>query len=410
MKKTPKSAVKPIGRPKRSFLPVDGKIVHPFSFKGIGAKYLGNHEPDFPPLDIQFEWTRDQREMAIGNSLNWYANTATEDKALYDSAMLVLGMSGNGKQLVDALDDSSLQLPRVACALIHMAGRGLKLNFKEGRRIVKAIRASLNALDEKKIAKKLAGGSTTAKPTIQDHISAKLRIAKGEIDAVFDSYLNSGCKRTDRTVMNVLLDPKISVPATRTKDLVEFANNYIAEFKAAGSGTRKNEDFAEAYDYLGKRGLKNCIEWWENAITDINTFGKHKASNRKTRKKKAVPTTKLVGKLKFIKEFKQLGLVSIDPASILKCTELWVYNTKLRKIGRYVALNGCTLDVKKTRLTNLDTVKCVQKTLRKPADQLKEFNSYGKPGAIKWFNNIHAVATPLREAINADSILLRAVK
>jgi hypothetical protein len=75
-----------------------------------------------------------------------------------------------------------------------------------------------------------------------------------------------------------------------------------------------------------------------------------------------------------------------------------------------VALANSTFDVKGTRILNLDTVKSVQKTLRKPAEQLKQFNNYGKPGAIKWFNDIRAVATRLKECLNKDSILLRAVK
>jgi hypothetical protein len=61
-------------------------------------------------------------------------------------------------------------------------------------------------------------------------------------------------------------------------------------------------------------------------------------------------------------------------------------------------------------LINLDKGKCVQKTLRKPAEQLKEFGNYTKVGALKWFNNIRAVATPLREAISGDCILLKGIR
>ena len=91
-------------------------------------------------------------------------------------------------------------------------------------------------------------------------------------------------------------------------------------------------------------------------------------------------------------------------------SELWVYNTKLRKLGHYVALNDASFEVKGTRLTNIDPLKSVQKTLRKPAEQLKEFGNYSKVGAVKWFKNIKAVATPLREAINGDSVILKGIK
>jgi len=207
-------------------------------------------------------------------------------------------------------------------------------------------------------------------------------------------------------VSAILADPETTIPSNRSKDLIDYCQKYLDEYRAAYA---EKLPFVEAYP-IGKRKLKAAIEFWEQAITDISVFGQQKQSMRKARSKKPKPPSKVVGKLKFLQEFKPLKLASIDPTQVIKCSELWVYNTRLRKLGHYVALDGMTFDVKSTRLTNLNSVKCVQKTLRKPAEQLKEFGNYGKPGVIKWFDKIHATATPLRDAINKDCILLKGIK
>ncbi len=67
---------------------------------------------------------------------------------------------------------------------------------------------------------------------------------------------------------------------------------------------------------------------------------------RKPRKKKTVSADKLVEKLKFQQTEKSLGLVSINPRDIVGAQELWIYNTKTRKIGKYIANDIAGLSVK----------------------------------------------------------------
>ena len=414
-----KMTVKAPSRPCRSFLPAEPIIAKSLHFKGHGAPYVGEIEPEWPPVEVQEQWQRDKFEKYYSLALNWYANSAQEDKDGHELAIKALSLSGHFPELVKVINNSTRRLSHTAAWTIRMAHHGMLIPFHERKFLVREIRACIEAQKEVVPAEE-----RVAKPNIQDYISAKLRRAKGEIDSQFDEFIKDGytvggLKKKDHVemghasgmpsvVLSILQEPEISVPANRTKDLIEYAQKYLAEYKAALAG--RDPYVAESYEHLGKRELKAAIAWWEQAITDINTFGQIKQSVRKTRTRKAKPVSKIVGKLKFLKSFNDLGLVSIDPAQILKSSELWVYNTRLRKIGHYVALGNSSFDVKGTRLLNLDTGKCVQKTLRKPAEQLKQFANYGKPGAIKWFTQIKAAATPLRPAINGESILLRSVK
>ena len=364
-------------------------------------KEIGEYEPTFPSIEVQNKWSKDEYDNAMIQYFYW-ATLTQEDAKGHSVGLAALRLSGHFPELIEGVENSSMDIPHTTAWLLRMAHLGLQLRFHERKFIVRDLH---KLLDNPKVS---ASSTKTAKPNIQDFINAKLKKAMGDIDEHFDTFITNGYAPVEYTVLTMLQEPENTPPANRLNDLVDHATKFLTEFRLAASG--KDAQLAEAYSHLSKAQLKACIKYWESAITDINSFGQLKKAVRKTRKKKAVPVAKVVGKLKYVKTFPALGLVSIDPAQLLKATEVWVFNTKNRKLGHYVALPNSTFDIKGTRLLNLDTVKCIQKTLRKPAEQLKQFNNLSKIGAVKWLNGIHAVATPLREAINGDSILLKVIK
>ena len=109
----------------------------------------------------------------------------------------------------------------------------------------------------------------------------------------------------------------------------------------------------------------------------------------------------------YAKDFKELKLVSINPAEIIGANELWIYNTKTRKLGKYVAAPHSQLGVKGTSIENFDTDRSVCKTLRKPAEKLKEFSKAGKIALRKFMDDIKATETKLNGRINLDILLLK---
>ena len=84
-----------------------------------------------------------------------------------------------------------------------------------------------------------------------------------------------------------------------------------------------------------------------------------------------------------------------------------MFNTKTRKIGKYVAEDNTEFTVKGTTLQFFDESKSVQKTLRKPDEQLKEFNKAGKVVLRKFLDNITAVETKMNGRLNEHTILLK---
>jgi len=116
----------------------------------------------------------------------------------------------------------------------------------------------------------------------------------------------------------------------------------------------------------------------------------------------------LIAKLNYLKEEKTLKIVSINPTEILGAAELWVYNVKTRKLGKYVADEYAkTLSIKGTSIVGFDEHKSVCKTLRKPVDQLKEFGRAGKVQLRKFLDEIRATDTKLNGRIGPDVLLLK---
>jgi ribosomal protein S3 len=128
---------------------------------------------------------------------------------------------------------------------------------------------------------------------------------------------------------------------------------------------------------------------------------------KKARVRKAPSREKLVGKLKYCRQDNEAKVVSINPVDIIGSQELWVYNTKTRKLGKYVAEHLGQLGVKGTTITGYDTTKSVAKTLRKPLEQLKEFTKAGKVALRTFLKDIKAVEIQLNGRIGTDVVLLK---
>jgi hypothetical protein len=77
-------------------------------------------------------------------------------------------------------------------------------------------------------------------------------------------------------------------------------------------------------------------------------------------------------------------------------------------LGKYVAEEHTTIQVKGTTLLFFDEKLSVQKTLRKPEVQLKEFKKAGKVVLRKFMDNINAVEIKLNGRFNGDTIILKA--
>jgi hypothetical protein len=183
----------------------------------------------------------------------------------------------------------------------------------------------------------------------------------------------------------------------------------LAEFEEASAG--KDSDLVEGYSNFSKIELRNMIKFAEQVINDCGAYVQIKKVERKPRAKKAVSPEKQASKFKYIKEFPELKLESEPPARLVGANEAWLYDTKKRKLIYVVADTHIgSITVKNNMILGFDASASVQKTLRKPAEQIKALLAGGKPAARKYFKDIKATDTKFNGRGTENIIILRAGK
>jgi hypothetical protein len=197
------------------------------------------------------------------------------------------------------------------------------------------------------------------------------------------------------------------VKAAHARIIKEFYARDLAELNELASG-KGCEQLREGYSHRSRKQIKNFITFLQEIESACVMLMQEAKVNRAPRAKKTQPKEKLVAKLKYKKQDEALKLVSINPTDIIGVKELWVYNTKSRKIGKYVATEFSELGVKGTTIVNFDEAKSVMKTVRKPEEKLKEFKAAGKVQLRKFLDEINATEARMNGRINEEIILLKA--
>ena len=281
--------------------------------------------------------------------------------------------------------------------------------FNEGRSTTKYVKDSIakileegkNDVEEEEDTTK----SLIPVVTIQDRLRETAGKMSEEIDYALDEFSTNPDTFDPKAIKVLNLLKAKEAKAAHARIIKGFYTRSYEELQEAQLG--ECEQLKEAYGHLSKPQLKKLIAFYHEIISACDMLGQEAKVNRKPRAKKAQPKEKIVAKLKYAKTNEQLKLVSINPAEIIGAKELWVYNTKSRKLGKYVASEYLELGVKGTSITGFNENLSVQKTLRKPEEQLKEFKASGKVQLRKFLDDIRAVDIKLNGRINEDIILLR---
>jgi hypothetical protein len=160
----------------------------------------------------------------------------------------------------------------------------------------------------------------------------------------------------------------------------------------------------EGYSNFTKPQLKRYLALLQSIVDGCEQA---KKIVRKPRVRKAKPAGEIVKRMKFKKEDTELGIKSVTAASIVGATELWVYNTKYRKLQVYKAVEGSSLTVKGTSVLNYDTALSSSKTLRKPKEQLTPMLTMTKRPMAAAYKAIKCKEATPNGRINEECILFR---
>ena len=306
------------------------------------------------------------------------------------------------------VDDKEFLL--TLCWLARMNLRGLELNEQETLTLENEVQRLIKTIHKPEVKEASATGApeveAPSRPNIQDILREKARDAAGELEGVFDDFIQNG-KASERT-MDVVA--RFNVMPQHISLIADAWKKKQTEFAEVQEGNDKL--LTEGYSHLSKIQIRNIIKYIESVLSDLNAYISVKKASKAPRARKAVPVEKIVAKLKYLKTFKdtasKLDLVSISPIKLHGASEAWVYDTAKRKLHHYIADEySKAFTVKGSTLLGFDTAQSEVKTLRKPAEQLKEVMG-SKPAARKYFKDIKAVATSPNGRFNEHMIILKA--
>ena len=242
-------------------------------------------------------------------------------------------------------------------------------------------------------------------PSIQERVRDASMLMTEEIETAIEAFQTDPEAFDPKAfkVLNVLKAKQAKAAHTRIiksfyegnlRELIEVANT-------------KDEQLKEGYSHLTKAHLKKITAFYQEVVSACDMLGQEAKVNRKPRAKKPTDKSKIVGKLKYMKTNEPLKLVSVNPEDIIGAQELWIYNSKTRKLGRYVAEEFKELGVKGTTITGFSESKSIQKTIRKPEEKLKEFKAAGKVALRKFLDDINATDARMNGRLNEETVLLK---
>jgi hypothetical protein len=278
-----------------------------------------------------------------------------------------------------------------------------KIVHEEERKIATAAKEE-EFLAEKNGSNKQIEDTPKMVITIQDRLREKAREVAGEVEGWLDDF-HTDRKSPIKTVedfVNLFRTYELKAPHMRYMQM-SFERR-AAEITEAVGG--KNKDLNEGYSCYTKPELKKLEHLYQNLLKACNMLQEVAKVERAPRKKKPVSQDKIVSKLKFKKDDNTLGIVSLNPVQILGAKEVWVYNTKTRKLAQYKAFDERGLSVKGAGLIDYSS-DSVEKTVRKPAETLAEFKKASKVKLRTFMKDLTTVDIPCNGKLNENHIILR---
>ena len=394
----------------RKSKPNDNAIIKAMNPKDTDTKYTGE-EPFFtiqPDSEV--------RASSLARAFTWYNRFygRKEGKELLIQYLELNDRKADAKVLAKTPESEILT---TLCWLSRMTLRGLQLTEHEEMTLQNEITRLMNCVHKPETVFRsgLAPQEVVEeekpevnRPNVQEIMREKAREATGEMLGLFDEFVQAGA-RGNLPGKPIDILAKYNILPQHIPIILQVWKKELNELEEVLEG--KDEQLVEGYSQFGKVQIKNIIKAIETVISDLNSYITVKKATKTPRKRKAVPVEKIVSKLKYLKEFKddtaKLDLVSVHPTKLHGASEAWVYDTAKRKLHHFIADEySKTFTVKGNTLLGFDATNSEVKTLRKPAEQLKEIMG-SKPAARKYFKEIKSVGTVPNGRFNENMIILK---
>ena len=362
------------------------------------TKYTGN-EPEW-----RTQPDSENRNSRLGAAFHWYGYHYGK-KEVKEFIIDWLARNDRQREAKEFARVPESTITNVYGWLARMSLMGLELTEHEQLKLDAQITAHIKSVRAVKEVVEKVDEPVAPKITIQDRLREKMTEAAGEIEGMYDEMILSGAKMSaDYKPMALLRGMNVAPQMVGT--VADLWRQRLDELQEATAG--KDPQLVEGYGNFSKIQLRNLMKFCEQVIADCGNYVQIKKVERKPRAKKAVSPEKLASKFKFLKDFAELKLTSESPSKLVGASEAYLYDTKKRKLVHVIADQHVgTFTVKGSSIVGFDTANSQQKTLRKPAEQLKALLGSGKPAARKFFKDIKATEIRFNGRGNENLIVLK---
>jgi len=332
-------------------------------------------------------------------ALNWYnANEESSRLTKYGIEYLKLNKLDDYIKYFNLASDHETNQMSI---LMRLNTRGEYLS-EEHKAIIGARLANIKAKYTEKLAEKIEEKKDAPPvPSVIDRVTEVARKHMAEIDYEIDKVAKN--KSSDFSLKAYIAKNGLSTAVTRK--IGDFYKRLLSEINETMIGD--DEQLVEGYNFLTNAQLKKFQSLVEAIVSDAEGHALVVKATRAPRKRKEKPAGHQVAKMQFLQEFSELGLTSIHPTKIVGASQLWIYNTKNKKLGVYYATGSSGFSVKGTSLLGWDPEVSAQNGLRKPAITIDEVMKGGKMQLQKILSKLTTVTTKMNGRINSDTILLR---
>lgn len=241
------------------------------------------------------------------------------------------------------------------------------------------------------------------RPSVRDNMKEKIIEYLGELEYALDLYF------LNKQETNLYNDLKArSIPQPYCPFIREWigvtAQEYINVYQT------NDPDIKEGYGNIGRRQLTGVIRLLNQWLEDVTKYAQFKKANRKPRQKKVKPASTQIAKLKYKKEDTDLNIKSVSPVEIIGASQVWIYNTKYKKLQVYRTESATGILVKGTTLQNYEPDLCEQRALRDPKATIKAVLEASKVQLRRIMEGLTTKPSTVSGRIGEDSIILRTIK
>jgi hypothetical protein len=370
-----------------------------------------------PKWDGAEEWTGDEFGRRYREAMRYY-NLEHSGRDLKSRVIDWMGRNGYDRDQIQEFKNTkdwrcSVVMGAIASCLL----RGMpesRPDFNGGRNTAEWLRNAIaTAVEEgKEDEVPVAEVKKTAaapEPTIQEKIRDQAVKISEDIDYTIDSWIvdSEAFDPKAYKVLNMLRGK--GCKAQQARYIKSFFQRGYDELLELASGNA-DEQLREAYSRHARKNIRKLIDFYESVLTACDQIAAEAKVVKKPRAKKVKPAEDLVKRVKFKVSDDKLGITSVPPAQLIRAQSAIVFNSKTRKLGLYYAMSSEGFGIKGTTITNF-TEKSFQKTLRKPAVELKEFKEQNTQKRVEtWFGKIKTTETVLTGRLNEDVVILKVFK